>query len=101
MNEDEYALLAVMEDLDTDVIDENSILAPLSQRVDASPIDTKQSYSEMKLVDKSISMTCVGNGTKTEECNGNEELFDDSDDDLLNNFSMNFDPGEMVQLDDR
>lgn len=98
MTEDEYAVLAVMEDLDTAGIDDNSLLAPLSQRIDVL-MDKTQLYSQHKLLDKSISQTaCV---TKPDEFNGNDDLFDDSDDDLLNNFSMNFDPDETVQLDDR
>lgn len=85
-----------MENLDTaDCIDENSILAPLSQRNDlpCSQINLKTPATNND--------TLINNESTVNHHDNDDAVFDDSDDDLLNNFSMNFDPNETFKVIDK
>lgn len=83
-----------MENLDTaDGIEENSILAPLSQQNDIPSSQTNL---------KPSSNTNISDETTINHCDKHtDDIFDDSDDDLLNNFSMNFDPNETFVFNDK
>lgn len=85
VNEEEFELLEIMRKLETDdekydgIVDEDSLLAPLSQAAEVIMHPSQRSIVKL-------------NSTVCEESpavdNSNSKYFMDSDDDLLNDFSL-------------
>lgn len=89
MNDEDKAFLEVLRKLDANEVDvdDDSILAPFSQKDEK----TEVILSQTQQIAMPVAGTQATNGSHTTKPTTTEQHYLDEDDDLLNEFSKNFD----------